>query len=176
MTVIKKGDKPYIYYAKCEECGSIISFMKSELGWSHEIYCPVCKSTIRVDTCSHGDDPYLGNEEVKKEVEEYLANEEKTRAPNRKPAYVPNKKEEITIKVDPDNIDGIISTIKSGNEYESVIEKLLLEVKAISDKVTFLTEGQEKNKVTSVKIAPYEDTKTGDWIGSNPYNVSVTPL
>lgn len=69
MEVIKKGNRNYIYYVRCEECGSILSFMKSELSWSHGIDCPVCKSTVYADIYSHENDPYLGDEEVKKEVE-----------------------------------------------------------------------------------------------------------
>lgn len=76
MKVVKIGNKKYIYYAKCEECGSIISFMKSELGLFDNLACPTCKSTVYTNTSFYGDDPYLGDEELKKEVEEYLANKD----------------------------------------------------------------------------------------------------
>lgn len=70
MEVIKKGNKNYIYYKRCEECGSIISFMKSELDRTHRFYCPVCKNSVYTDIYLYENDPYLGDEEVKKEVEE----------------------------------------------------------------------------------------------------------
>lgn len=165
MEVIKKGNKNYIYYARCEECGSIISFMKSELDWSHRLDCPICKSSVYADIYLYDsayNDPYLGDKEVKKEVEEYLSSREKTRASIGKPTYVPKKKEDIDVKIDSDSINEIVGKIKSSDEYESVLEKILKEV-VVEALPTYLKDGRL-----------YEPSKTNDW--SNPYGVSISNL
>ena len=162
MKVIKKGNKNYVYYVRCQECGSIISFMNSELDWAHRLSCPICKNSVYANILLYENDPYLGDQEVEKEVEEYLENEEEQKAPVGKPAYVPKKKENVTVKVDSDSIDEIVNRIKESGKVEGILEKLLKEV-TVEPLPTYIKDGR-----------PYEPSKTSDW--SNPYGVDITLL
>ena len=162
MKVIKKGNKNYVYYIRCQECGSIISFMNSELDWAHRLNCPICKNSVYVNMQLYENDPYLGDQEVEKEVEEYLEKEKEQRAPVGKPAYLPRKKGDVTVKVDSESIDEIVNRIKDSGKAEGILEKLLKEV-AVEPLPTYIKDGR-----------PYEPSKTSDW--SNPYGVDITLL
>lgn len=44
MTIVEKKPVP-VYQSKCEECGSVFRYRKSEV-WSMHITCPVCGVTM----------------------------------------------------------------------------------------------------------------------------------
>ena len=107
-------------------------------------------------------DPYLGDQEVEKELDEYLEKEKEQRAPVGKPAYLPRKKGDVTVKVDSESIDEIVNRIKESGKAEGILEKLLKEV-SVEPLPTYIKDGR-----------PYEPSKTSDW--SNPYGVDITLL
>ena len=46
--------------------------MNSELDWAHRLNCPICKNSVYVNMQLYENDPYLGDQEVEKEVSKEL--------------------------------------------------------------------------------------------------------